>query len=329
MPKIITALMAMLCTILTCGQPAFCSNPEIYVDIYVPDRAYNGTTLLPDHYDPQNTRVIELDMRGEIVWEYVLPADLRRYTNPGFDAELLPNDDVLILLPKKGIYEINRKGEVIWSHWDEKVSHDADRLPNGNTIYVFGDSDRIGDAQVKEVDPEGRLVWSWRADSYFNTPEYKDIYDKGWTHTNAVTRLANGNTLISPKNFNCLVEVDPHGKVVDIIGKDCLKFQHDPEVLPNGNILVANLGKPQEVLEIERASGNIIWRFEMPNRTSWPIRDANRLPNGNTLITGSTVILEVTPDHEVVWRVRMNDSFTDLNEARAKGFYKAQRIAAK
>jgi integrase len=57
---------------------------------------------------------------------------------------------------------------------------------------------------------------------------------------------------------------------------------------------------------------------------------AGRLPNGNTLITGSTVILEVTPDHEVVWRVRMKDSIiTSPREASGKGFYKAQRIATK
>jgi outer membrane protein assembly factor BamB len=257
----------------------------------------------------------------------VLPVELRRYTNPGFDAELLPDNNILIVLPKKGVYEINRKGEVVWSHWDAKISHDSDRLADGNTLYVFGDDDRVGDAQVKEADPQGNIVWSWRAGYYFNTPEYNNIYDGGWTHTNAATRLANGNTLISPRNFNCLIEVNPKGEVVDIIGKGILFGQHDPQVLSNGNILVANHGNPHEVLEIDRASGEIVWRFEMPNRKTWPIRDADRLPNGNTLITGSTVILEVTPEKEVVWRARMDNSvISGPREAAAKGFYKAQRI---
>ncbi|MBN1871592.1 MAG: aryl-sulfate sulfotransferase [Candidatus Omnitrophica bacterium] len=308
---------------------AHCADPAIYVDIYIPDKAYNGTTLLPDHHDPQKTRVIEIDMKGDIVWEYVLPANLRRYTNPGFDAELLPNNNVLIVLPKKGVCEINRSGDMVWSHWDSKISHDADRLPNGNTIYVFGDDDRIDDAQVKEVDPQGKIVWRWYAKNHFSTAEYQNIYSQGWTHINAVTRLANGNTLVSLRNFNCLAEVDPRGDVVKVIDKDFLEGQHDPEVLASGNILLANHGNPQEALEIDKDTGEVIWRFPVFKRQSWPLRDADRLPNGNTLITGSTMILEVTPEQQVVWRVCMKDSIiSGPRESASKGFFKAQRLTA-
>ena len=150
-------------------------------------------------------------------------------------------------MPGHGIFEINRKGRLIWSHLDPKVSHDADRLPNGNTLYVYGNNDQKTDAQVKEVDPKGKLVWSWYAKGEFDRPPYQDVYDQGWMHTNAVTRMANGNTLISPRNFNCLVEVDPQGHVTRIIGEEYLRRQHDPEVLPNGNILVANHDTPHEL----------------------------------------------------------------------------------
>ncbi|MFH0790532.1 MAG: aryl-sulfate sulfotransferase [Candidatus Omnitrophota bacterium] len=329
MRKIVIAFTSIICVFFSYAQTARCADPDIYVDIYIPDKAYNGTTLLPDHHDPRNTKVIELNMEGEIVWEYVLPADLRRYTNPGFDAERLPNNNILILLPKKGVYEINRNGDMVWSHWDSKVSHDADRLPNGNTLYVFGDSDTIDDAQVKEVNPEGKIVWSWYAKDHFNTTEYRNIDNGGWTHINAVTRLANGNTLVSLRNFNCLVEINPQGEIVKTIGKGFLDAQHDPEVLANGNILLANHGTPQEALEIEKDTDNVIWRFAVPKRQAWPLRDTNRLPNGNTLITGSTVILEVTPEKEVVWRVRMKDSvISGPRESAGKGFFKAQRLTA-
>ncbi|MFC1957879.1 hypothetical protein ACFLX0_03595 [Chloroflexota bacterium] len=36
-----------------------------------------------------------------------------------------------------------------------KISHNADRLPNGNTIFVWGFPDQIDDAQVTEVNSEG------------------------------------------------------------------------------------------------------------------------------------------------------------------------------
>jgi uncharacterized protein (UPF0248 family) len=306
------------------------ADPDIVVDIYKPEKAFKGTTLLPDHHDPRRTRVIEVNMKGEIIWEYLLPRELRRYTNPGFDAELLPNNNILILLPFYGLYEINRKGDIVWSHLDTKISHDADRLPNGNTIYVFGGEDEIDDAQVKEVNPQGEIVWKWFAKDHFYTTPYKDIYHQGWTHTNAVTRLKNGNTLISLRNFNLIAEVDPKGKVVNIIGKGFLQHQHDPEVLPNGNILVANHDFPQEVLEIDPESDSILWRYVLRDRRrTWPVRDADRLPNGNTLITGSAVIIEVTPEGEVVWRLRLrNVTFRSPREAAGLGFYKAQRIAS-
>jgi len=200
-------------------------------------------------------------------------------------------------------------------------------LSNGNTLYVFGNEDKKSDAQVKEVNTDGKIVWSWYAKDEFNKAPYKNAHHQGWTHTNAVTRMENGNTLISPRNFNCIVEVDPKSKVVRIIGEEFLERQHDPEILPNGNILVANHQKPHEAIEIDVQSEAIVWRFAIRKRKAWPVRDANRLPNGNILITGTTVLIEVTPDKEIVWRLKLkNVNFRSRKEAPALGFYKAQRV---
>jgi hypothetical protein len=302
------------------------ADPDISIALYVPDKAYNGTTLLADNHRRERPSIIEIDMQGRIIWEYVIPLGLRQYTNPGFDVELLPNNNILFVLPGHGIYEIDRGGRVVWSHLDPKVSHDADRLPNGNTLYVYGNDDQKADAQVKEVDASGKIVWSWSAQAEFDKPPYEDVYEQGWTHTNAVTRMANNNTLISPRNFNCLVEVDSQGRVTRIIGEDYLVHPHDPEVLPNGNILVANHDKPHEILEIDPETQEIVWRFVILNRRAWPIRDADRLPNGNILITGSTHLIEITPEKELVWLLELNVSFRRPQEAPALGFYKAQRI---
>ncbi len=302
--------------------PRGTADPDFSIEVYKPDKVYAGTTLLPDNHNPDKTRVIEVNMLGEIVWEYVLPSNLKQYTNPGFDVEPLSNDNILIVLPRKGIYEIDRKGNVVWSYLDVKVSHDADRLSNGNTLVVFGNNDEMTDAQVKEITPAGKIIWSWYAKDHFS----EDVNNQGWTHTNSVTRLKNGNTLISPRNFNILVEVDPQGSVVRTIGKNYLKKQHDPEILENGNILLANHDTPHEVMEINPNTEEIIWRFPMSNRKTWPVRDANRLPNGNTLITGSTVILEVTPDKEIVWKLNLKEGMFKPEESAERGFYKAERI---
>ncbi|MBN3037921.1 MAG: aryl-sulfate sulfotransferase [Candidatus Omnitrophica bacterium] len=303
------------------------AEEDFSVDIYKPDKACNGTTLFPDNHIKGKPRVVEVDMQGNIVWEYVLPHNLRPYTNPGFDVESLSNGNFVLELPRKGIYEIDRNGNVLWTYLDGKVSHDVDRLANGNTLLVFGNEDGLEDAQVKEVDPSGKIVWSWHAKDHFYKEPYKDIYHQGWTHTNAASRMSNGNTLISLRNFHFIVEVDPQGAVVRKIGEGILQHQHDPEVLASGNILIANHGRPQGAIEVDPQTDEIVWQFDVPDPSAWPIRDANRLANGNTLITATTKILEVTPQGEIVWQMSLKGISFERREGPARGFYKATRIS--
>lgn len=307
----------------TTPMPRGTVDPDISVDIYQSDMVWAGTTLLADNHNRERPRIIEVNMLGEIVWQYLLPDNLRQYTNPGFDVESLANNNILFVLPKNGVYEIERSGKVVWSYLTTEISHDADRLPNGNTIFVFGD-DQKDNAQVTEVNPEGEIVWAWYAKDHFDKPPYDSIFDDGWTHTNAISRLPNGNTLISPRNFDMVVEVDSKGEVVGIYGEGVIVDQHDPEVLPSGNILLADHSTPQRAVEIDLKTGEIIWQFVLPEQL---IRDADRLPNGNTLITGSTKIIEVTAEGRIVWQFTLKGITLTGPEAATRGFYKAERIS--
>ena len=121
-------------------MPRITSDPELVVDVYDPDKVWDGTTLLTDKHTGQ-ARLIEVDMLGEIVWEYKLPDEWSEGI-VGFEVELLPNGNVLFTVTRSGIYEVDRDGNIVWSHRDPKVSHDADRLENGNTLYVFGANDQ-------------------------------------------------------------------------------------------------------------------------------------------------------------------------------------------
>lgn len=310
-------------------MPAGAIDTDLSMSIYDPVLAWPGTTLLSDNHNPERPRIIEVNMRGEIIWEYLVPQRLRQYTNPGFDVELLSNNNILFVLPRNGVYEIDRSGKVVWSYLTDKISHDADRLPDGNTLFVWGE-DQKGDAQVREINQKGEVVWTWYAKDHFDKPPYKDIYDSGWLHTNAVTRLPDGNTLISPRNFNFIIEVDTIGSVVRTIGEGLLVSQHDPEVLPNGNILLANQGRPHRAMEIHPTGRQLIWQSPPFELTATPVRDANRLPNGNTLITASTKIVEVTSSGKIVWQLSIKDANWggDRLLSPARGFYKADRISA-
>jgi hypothetical protein len=301
-------------------------DPDFVLEVYDKNKAVDGTTLLADNHNTDKPRIIEVNMLGEIIWEYDIPQDLKKYTNPGLDIELLSNNNILFVLPGNGVYEINRNKAIVWSYKTTKISHDADRLSNGNTLFVFGNNDLMSDAQVTEVNPQGQIVWSWYAKDYFNKEPYASAKDQGWTHTNAVSRLSNGDTLISTRNFNMVVEVNQTGEVVKIIGEGIMVEQHDPVLLANGNFLFANHGTPEKAVEINSA-GNIVWEFAISDSKQWPVRDANRLANGNTLITTTTKIVEVSKDKEIVWSFAIKDTSKFIGQASAGlGFYKAERI---
>jgi len=301
-------------------------DSDLVIEVYDKNKAMDGTTLLPDNRNSDKPKIIEVNMLGEIIWEYDIPQELKKYTNPGFDVELLSNNNILFVLPGNGVYEIDRNKNIVWSYKTTKISHDADRLLNGNTLFVFGNNDLMSDAQVIEINPAGEIVWSWYARDYFNKEPYQSIKDQGWTHTNAVSRLSNGDTLISTRNFNMVVEVNQNGEVVKTIGEGLMTEQHDPILLENGNLLFANHGTPEKAVEINQ-NENIVWEFEISDPKQWPTRDANRLPNGNTLITTTTKIVEVSKDKEIVWALAIKDVSKFIGQVSAGlGFYKAERI---
>ncbi len=95
-----------------------------------PKRVFKGTTLFADMSDLEWPKVVEVDFNGNIIWEY-------RPLESGaiLDAAKLKNGNVLFTIRGSGIYEITRAGKVVWEHEDPGASHDADRLPNGNTLY--------------------------------------------------------------------------------------------------------------------------------------------------------------------------------------------------
>lgn len=171
---------------------------------------------------------------------------------------------------------------------------------------------------------------------HYNESPYTEVDYQGWTHTNAVTRMGNGNTLISIRNFDMTVEVDPQGiPVWEFQWQDLYTattfpsfHPHEPEIHADNTLLVCLQNEsPYEVVEINRTTGNVVWEYHRDHfRTC---RDADHLLNGNVLVVGvmtdmdESVIYEVNPDKEIVWQLRLYE--TSVGQ-RPGHFYKAQRI---
>lgn len=295
------------------------------VTIYDQAKACTGTTFFVYKYSDPDI-IYEVDMQGNVVWKYELPVSMGSNQT---EAELLSEDSILIVNQGVGLYIINRNGDILWQYNDPKVSHDADMLNNGHILYVYGMNDMKTDTTVKEITLDGTRVWGWKASEYFNYPPYSNIdpmASNGWAHTNSVSRLDNGNTIISMRNFDMIVIVNPLGVPVDTI-KDIIKSPHDPCVIDSQYILAAHqTATVHSAVKYNRTTGQIEWQFDMTDQSDMPMRDVNLLPNGNILITGAKRLVEVIPStNEVVWQLELTNTLSQ-GDGPSKGFYKAERI---
>jgi hypothetical protein len=173
----------------------------------------------------------------------------------------------------------------------------------------------------------GEVTWEWR----FRTRYPNDTdggFDDDWTHVNDAEPVGDGDryVLASPRNFDQVIVIDRRtDEIVLQLGADeaheTLDEQHNPDYLERDDgtpvILVAD-SENDRVIEYVRDCGaadprlgagtppsdcewNAVWSVDGFN---WP-RDADRLPNGNTLVTDTLNhrVVEITPAGEIVWEV--------------------------
>ena len=200
------------------------------------------------------------------------------------------------------------------------------RRGGSNAIH---DVDRIGEDKLLVAEiayPDGVYVvntttgtreWSWRAEQNF-TRESGGEYPGDWTHINDVEQLDDGRIMVSVRNQDQVVFLDPDsGEVVEerwTLGEDddydILFEAHNPDFINASNggpaVLVAD-SENNRVVEYQREGGewNQTWVWQ-DGAMEWP-RDADRLPNGHTLITDSNSdrILEVNEQGEIVWQTSL------------------------
>ncbi|HLW47207.1 MAG TPA: aryl-sulfate sulfotransferase [bacterium] len=241
--------------------------------------------------------------------------------------------------PWKGgaVLEADWRGRILWEVRHPDHHHDAMRLRNGNVLLLCmapipadlarrvqgglpgteHHGEMYGD-YVVEMSTAGEAVWEWRSWEHLD-PETDRITPQDrrheWTHANTVAELPDGNIVLSFRDISTIVIVDRRsGRIVWKLGPPALAQQHAPSPLPNGNLLIFDNGTHRidhpvphsRVIEVDPATKEIVWSYRerrLFDFFSPYISNAQRLPNGNTLICEGNFgrLFEVTPDGQVVW----------------------------
>ncbi len=233
------------------------------------------------------------------------------------------------------LQELDWEGNILWEHRDPFQHHDARRTASGGYIYpsleqvppdlaakVQGGLDMDDDPMwadvIVEIDRDGNTVWEWHAIEHMDPATDKiapNVQRWEWTHGNTVVPLENDQVLVSFRNTSTVGIIDKaSGNFTWKIGDDILAGQHDPSLLPNGNILIYDNGTYRtddwliysRVVEINPKTNEIEWEYrDAPywDFFSATVSGAQRLPNGNTLITEGVTgrLFQVTPDGKIVW----------------------------
>jgi len=233
-----------------------------------------------------------------------------------YDVDPLENNRVLFVAGTEGVFQSSNAGgfvavEMNWRTgeiyrkfpvpWD---THDVDYL--GNDKYVI--ADKANNSLWVYNYSSREIVWEYEFADHFPPYPKAGGDDTGYTHLNDVDSIDNGSAfLASPRNFDRVMAINRSSKDIKwTLGEEdnysILNEQHNPALISQdpGTVLVAD-SENDRVVEYRRnqTGWHLDWAY---NALDWP-RDADRLPNGNTLIadTQGNRALEVTPEGEIVW----------------------------
>lgn len=326
------------------------------VILHVPEEAYAGLNFYTSGH-AQAAILIDMKGRVLHQWSHDFWKIWPRYPTPKSNrntqfwrrAYLFENGDILVIYDGLGLVKLNKESGVIWSN-PGKMHHDLHVMPNGDiyalsreakivprinqTVPVLVDFISVLDAGGREKKRVSLLSCFENSIKYRNIWRGRRSSSSDLFHTNTLLVLdgrlegrsqafKKGNILISLREPDVIAVVDLGQQKIVWAIKGSFRKQHDPKILDNGNMLFFdNMGSPTEskVIEFDPFTNEVAWCFPGDAKTSFFSRTcgtADRLPNGNTLITESDMgrAIEVTPEKKIVWE------FINPNRAGEKGEY--------
>ncbi|WP_137389040.1 arylsulfotransferase family protein [Rhodoligotrophos defluvii] len=264
-------------------------------------------------------------------------------------AYAFPNGDLLALYEGVGdtpygygLVKLDKNSEVIW-RYPGRSHHQFDVGPDGK-IYVLthevidDEVDRFPHLKRPRLEdflvvlsPDGQELQKVRLLTSLAKSRYRQmLYTVSGLalddplHANSVTYIdrengrnfpfgKEGQILLSFRETHAIVVLDLEQEDIVWATRGPWIGQHDPDILPNGNILLFDNfaeyegpGGTSRVIEFDPRTMAIVWQYTGSPQAPLESRirsDQQRLANGNTLITESDGgrIVEVTRDGSIAW----------------------------
>jgi hypothetical protein len=228
------------------------------------------------------------------------------YHTNGHDFQLLPNGNGLLMA------------------YDAQTVDMSEIVEGGSPIATV-----IG-LIIQEVDPNDNVLFQWRSWDHFNILDATHMnftrLQIDYVHGNSIEQDTDGNILICCRHMDEITKINRQtGDIIWRFGglnnqftvtNDTLLFtyQHDCRRMANGNVTIFDNGNwhiPRFSRAVEYEldevymTATLVWQFrDSPDKYSSFMGNAQRLPNGNTLIGWggnnaaplSAALVEVRPD---------------------------------
>ena len=317
---------------------------ETGVTRYDRQRACQGLNFFTSGHGPE---AILMDMEGKIlhqwrrdfrdVWPNYSKKWVRNHSGGQYwrRAYLYENGDILAIFEGQGLVKLDKHSNILWAT-DCRAHHDLEVMPGGD-VYVLTREARMiprinPDEPILEdfvsiLDEQGREKHRVSVlECVENSNEYREFMLERFPkegdifHTNSLRVLRGiiadraeafqaGRILTSMWHLSCIAVLDLEAETVVWAKRGVFRRQHDPRILPNGNLLLfdnSGLGVHSQVLEYDVPTMDVKWSYQGMEEDPFYSKTngaSRRLANGNTLIseTDNGRALEVTPDGEIVW----------------------------
>lgn len=187
--------------------------------------------------------------------------------------------------------------------------HDVDRVDDSRLLVgdIYRDETYVVNTTT------GITEWEWSVKDAYPLSG-GGTYPTDWAHLNDVERLHDGRYMVSLRNQDQVAFIDPQTGLQAnwTLGEEndysILYEQHNPDYIPEsegGPAVVVADSLNDRIVEYQRVndSWEQTWVWS-DAEMKWP-RDADRLPNGHTLVadTNSHRVLEVNEEGEIVWKI--------------------------